>query len=199
MNDISVTNLTSRFEAALIYATQLHAKQRRKVTGVPYIAHLLGVAALVLEDGGDEDEAISALLHDAVEDQGGAATRLEILHRFGEKVVEIVDGCTEPDASLFPNWKEHKLQYLAQLRCASPSVQRVMLADKLNNIRGMLINLRLKGEAIWSQFRGSKEDILWLQQAQLEVYRQVSRSWMVEELEKSVRELGGWRSEKVGL
>jgi (p)ppGpp synthase/HD superfamily hydrolase len=87
--------LTTRFEDAIVYASRLHARQTRKSTPVPYIAHLLAVTALVLEDGGTEEEAIAALLHDAVEDQGGSKILEEIHHRFGEKVALIVDGCTD--------------------------------------------------------------------------------------------------------
>src|SRR5215467_3093305 len=87
--------LTSRFDEALLFAVRQHQSQFRKGTRIPYVAHLLSVAALVLEDGGDEDEAIAALLHDAVEDQGGAAMRAEIAGRFGERIATIVDGCTD--------------------------------------------------------------------------------------------------------
>ena len=90
-------NLSARFEEGLIYATRLHARQIRKGNGVPYISHLLGVCALVLEFGGDEDQAIAALLHDAVEDQGGDATRQEIRRRFGDRVAAIVDGCSNSE------------------------------------------------------------------------------------------------------
>src|SRR3989304_2165672 len=88
---------TDRLSEALVFAAHLHARQTRKGTHIPYIAHLMAVAGLVLENGGDEDEAIAALLHDAVEDQGGAATRENITRRFGDRVVEIVDGCTDSD------------------------------------------------------------------------------------------------------
>lgn len=108
-----------------MYATRLHAHQTRKIGGIPYIAHLLSVAALVLEAGGDEDEAIAALLHDAVEDQGGIPTRNEIRQRFGDRVVAIVDGCTEFDTLPKPPWQERKTRYLENLRHASPAVRRV--------------------------------------------------------------------------
>ncbi len=94
---MNAPKLTDQFEAALVYATRLHAHQTRKIGGIPYIAHLMSVAALVLEAGGNEDEAIAALLHDAIEDQGGTSTREEIRQRFGDRVVAIVDGCTESD------------------------------------------------------------------------------------------------------
>jgi len=97
--------LSTRFEEALVFATQLHAGQTRKGTTIPYISHLLAVTAIVLEHGGDEDEAIAALLHDSIEDQGGASTREEIRRRFGDRVVEIVDGCTDTDLMPKPRWR----------------------------------------------------------------------------------------------
>jgi (p)ppGpp synthase/HD superfamily hydrolase len=153
--------MTPRFDEALVYAAQLHRHQRRKVGGTPYIAHLLSVAALVLEDGGDEDEAIAALLHDAVEDQGGAETLAEIRQRFGETVAEIVNGCSESAVRPKPPWKERKEKFLESLRNASPQVYRITMADKLHNARCMLQEYRNSGEQIWNQFRGGKEGTLW--------------------------------------
>src|SRR3954470_10900241 len=101
--------LTERFDDALVFARRLHAAQVRKGTAIPYVSHLLGVCSLVLEFGGGEDEAIAALLHDAVEDQGGAAMRAEIIARFGEAVAAIVDGCTDAETIPKPPWKERKL------------------------------------------------------------------------------------------
>ncbi|MBR8832999.1 MAG: HD domain-containing protein [Stigonema ocellatum SAG 48.90 = DSM 106950] len=118
---MKTAKLTERFEAALTYATRPHANQTRKISGVPYISHLLSVTALVLEAGGNEDEAIAALLHDAVEDQGGQATREEIQRRFGDVVVAILDGCTESDTTPKPPWLERKTRYLDQLRLGSPT------------------------------------------------------------------------------
>src|SRR5207245_9152563 len=104
--------LSARFEEALVFATQLHKEQVRKGTGIPYIAHLLAVASIVLENGGNEDEAIAALLHDAIEDQGGASTREEIRRRFGETVVGIVNGCTDAEVIPKPRWRERKEAYI---------------------------------------------------------------------------------------
>jgi (p)ppGpp synthase/HD superfamily hydrolase len=191
MTSFERATLTSRFEVALVYAVQLHAQQQRKVTGTPYVAHLLSVAALVLEDGGTEGEAIAALLHDAVEDQGGAATRAEILRWFGVTVVKIVDGCTEPNLQPGQTWQAHKLQYLEQIRWADSAVQRVALADKLHNARSLLVNFRLEGDRIWSQFQGGKAGVLWLTEKQLEMFQQVSSGWMVVELEQAVWTLVG--------
>ncbi|MDJ0687425.1 MAG: HD domain-containing protein [Xenococcaceae cyanobacterium MO_188.B32] len=129
------TKLTERFERALVYATQLHSNQIRKGSRVPYISHLLSVAALVLEDGGDEDEAIAALLHDAIEDRGGDKVRQEIQQKFGQEVVSIVNDCTDAEVIPKPPWQERKQQYIERMRDASPKVRRVSMADKLYQIR----------------------------------------------------------------
>jgi (p)ppGpp synthase/HD superfamily hydrolase len=189
MVKISTTKLTERFEQALVYGTRLHAHQIRKATGVPYISHLLSVTALVLEDGGDEDEAIAALLHDAVEDQGGKATRAEIYRLFGEQVGSIVDGCTEFDSEIKPPWRDRKQRYLEQLRQGTPSVRRVALADKLHNARTIVQDYRQQGEAIWSVFSTGKEGILWFYHSLLNLYRETHTSPMVEELMRVITEL----------
>lgn len=183
--------LSTRFELALVYATQLHAKQVRKGSSVPYISHLLSVAALVLEDGGDEDEAIAALLHDAVEDQGGKPTREAIRQRFGEKVAAIVDGCTESDTLPKPPWQERKTLYLEQLRHATPAVRRVSLADKLHNARCLLAQWRQKGDDIWVNFSHGKEGASWFYKTLAQVYRETGSDSMTEELERVVLELFG--------
>jgi len=181
--------LRSKFEQALIYATRLHGKQVRKISGVPYIAHLLAVTALVLEDGGNEDEAIAALLHDAVEDQGGAATREEILRQFGDRVVAIVDGCTECDTIPKPPWQERKQRYLEQIRQGSPAVRRVALADKLHNARSLLADYRRQGEEIWSVFNGGREGTLWFYKSLLAIYNDTDSGVMAQELAQVVGEL----------
>jgi len=139
--------LTSRFENALVYAAQLHARQVRKRSNVPYIAHLLGVTSLVLEDGGQEDEAIAALLHDAVEDQGGIETLKEIQQKFGLEVADIVIGVTDAISDPKPPWRERKEAYIASIRTASPAVLRVSLADKVYNARATLRDIRREGES----------------------------------------------------
>ncbi|HBB30415.1 MAG TPA: phosphohydrolase [Cyanobacteria bacterium UBA8803] len=186
---MNIPKLTERFEAALVYAHQLHRHQTRKIHCIPYIAHLLSVTALVLEDGGNEDEAIAALLHDAVEDQGGTATRAEIKQRFGETVVAIVDGCTESDTLPKPPWRDRKQRYLDQLRQGSPSVRRVALADKLHNARSFLQDYRQQGENLWSVFTAGKEGLLWFYQSLLELYHPNNSSPMVAELKRVVEEL----------
>jgi len=179
-------DLSDRFREALCYAATLHADQRRKVSGVPYVAHLLGVAAIALEYVADEDEAIAALLHDAIEDQGGAATREEICRRFGRKVVEIVDGCTDADVTPKPPWRPRKEAYLRRLRGASASVRLVCAADKLHNVRSLTADYRLHGPTTWERFRGGREGTLWYHRAVLDVLNQTDRTPLVEELDRAV-------------
>ena len=181
--------LTARFTEALMYATTLHATQRRKGANVPYIAHLLGVTALVLEDGGDEDEAIAALLHDAVEDQGGQETLAAIRQRFGERVARIVVGCTDADTIPKPPWRGRKEQYIAHLRHAPPDVRRVSLADKLHNARAILRDLRLDGDAIWDRFKGGKEGTYWYYRTLSAVFRETDSGPNADELARVVAEM----------
>jgi len=144
--------LGTRFEAALLYATQVHGGQRRKGTTVPYVAHLLGVASLVLEDGGDEDEAIGALLHDAAEDQGGQDRLDDIAARFGPAVAHIVEGCSDTLESPKPEWHPLQAGYLARLEHEPPAVLRVSLADKLFNARSIVRDVEAGGPSVWHRF-----------------------------------------------
>lgn len=184
-----MARLTARFEEALVYACRLHAGQRRKGREVPYIGHLLGVASLVLEHGGAEDEAIAALLHDAVEDQGGTATRQEIARRFGEQVATIVDGCTDADVMPKPPWRARKETFIARLASASPSVRLVVSADKLHNARAVLEDYRLIGEALWERFRGGRAGSLWYYRAIAEALAAVAPTLLTAELNRVVTEL----------
>ncbi|QKD83392.1 HD domain-containing protein [Thermoleptolyngbya sichuanensis A183] len=160
--------LSPRFAHALTYAFHLHQHQLRKGSSVPYISHLMSVAALVLEDGGNEDAAIAALLHDAIEDQGGNATRNEIRKQFGDAVLRIVDACTESDETPKPSWKERKLRAIAQLQQAEPAIQRVILADKLHNLRCIWTDWQRQGDRVWQRFNASPADILWFYRACLD-------------------------------
>ena len=182
--------LSERFTEALIYATGLHATQTRKGSGIPYIAHLLGAASIALEYGANEDEAIAALLHDAVEDQGGAATREEIRRRFGDAVTEIVDGCTDAETIPKPPWRQRKEAYIAGIGAASRSVLLVSAADKLHNARSILKDYRASGECVWERFKGGKEGSLWYYRALVEAFRSAAGSTpLVEELDRVVSEL----------
>lgn len=146
-------------------------------------------AAPILEAGGTEEEAISGLLHDAVEDQGGKSTREEICQRFGETVVAIVDGCTESDTHPKPPWQERKQRYLENLRHASASVRRVSLADKLHNARSLLADLRQHGSSIWQQFKTGREGTLWFYQQLQQVYSATGSDFLAQEFSRVVQEL----------
>lgn len=186
---MNTLQLTAKFEEALVYATRLHANQTRKISGIPYIAHLLSVAALILEAGGTEEEAIAGLLHDAVEDQGGKSTREEIRQRFGETVVAIVDGCTESDTHPKPPWQERKQRYLENLHHASASVRRVSLADKLHNARSLLADYRQHGSSIWKQFKTGKEGTLWFYQQLQQVYSATGSDFLTQDFSRVVQAL----------
>ncbi len=162
------TVLTDRFDRALLYATHVHGGQVRKGTSTPYVAHLLAVAATVLEYGGDEDLAIAALLHDSVEDQGGKGRLDDVRNRFGEGVARIVEGCSDSLADTGKgerkaHWQERKEAYLAHLRTADEDVLWVALADKVHNARTILRDLRKPdiGEKVWARFNVSTKQTLW--------------------------------------
>jgi (p)ppGpp synthase/HD superfamily hydrolase len=181
--------LSSRFEEALVFAVQLHSHQMRKGSGVPYVSHLLSVAALVLEDGGSEDEAIAALLHDAVEDQGGKKTLQKIERRFGKNVARIVLGCTDTDQVPKPPWRKRKEDYVAHLRNAPADVRRVSLADKLHNSRTILKDIAREGQVVWERFTGGRDGTLWYYRALVDTFREFGNSFLLDELERVVTEL----------
>jgi len=183
---------TSRFRDALVFAAELHADQQRKGGTVPYLAHLLAVASLALEQGADEDEAIAALLHDAVEDQGGLPTLERIRERFGDRVSGIVSGCTdavETDPRQKPPWRQRKEAYLAHLATASASVRLVSAADKVHNARSLLADYRQAGEAIWSRFNGGRDGSLWYYRALVRAYQAGGPANLAAELDRVVTEL----------
>ena len=181
--------LSHRFTQALVYATELHAEQIRKGSKVPYISHLLGVASIALEYGADEDEAIAALLHDAIEDQGGQTVRAEIRVRFGERVTEIVDGCTETDTTPKPPWAERKKAYIARISSTLPSVRLVSAADKLHNIRSILKDYRTQGDVVWDLFKGGKQGTLWYYRSLVATFHEADSTPIVIELDRLVTEL----------
>jgi (p)ppGpp synthase/HD superfamily hydrolase len=187
---MSPAALSQRFEEALNFCVRLHSQQRRKGTHVPYIAHLLAVTALVLEDGGDEDLVIAALLHDAVEDQGGLDTLQMIRIKFGDRVADIVDGCTDSYTVPKLPWRERKERYLDHLQAANLDVLRVSLADKLHNSRSILRDLRLSGDDTWSRFNGGKEGTLWYYRELAAIFIESDlSSQMVEEFIQTVLEI----------
>lgn len=181
--------ITPRFADAFSYASVLHARQTRKGTDIPYLSHLMSVSALVLEDGGDEDEAIAGLLHDAVEDQGGEPTLVEIRRLFGDKVARIVDGCTDSVVVPKPPWRERKERYVAHIRRAAADVRRVSSADKLHNARSILADFRALGDDLWGRFTASKGDTLWYYRSLVESFRYAGGGRLVDELDLVVSEL----------
>lgn len=155
---------THRFNDALGYAEKLHREQQRKSTGIPYIAHLIGVASLVLGYGGDEDQAIAGLLHDAAEDQGGKAQLATIREKYGDRVADIVDACTDAYAEAGeekPPWRERKERYIASLAEHDADVWLVSCADKLHNARSILRDYSEEGDALWSRFNKPMGHTLW--------------------------------------
>jgi ADP-ribosylglycohydrolase len=182
--------LTSRFDEALAFASRLHREQTRKGTDTPYVSHLLGVASLALEHGASEDEAIAALLHDAVEDQGGEPTRALIEKQFGKAVADIVVGCTDTDVTPKPPWRQRKEAYVAHLAHAPASVLLVSASDKLHNARAILADYRSVGEALWTRFTGGKEGTLWYYRSLVTAFSQAGGpEGLVRELEAVVAEL----------
>ncbi len=157
----SEKRLTARFGWALVYAHEAHRNQFRKSTTIPYISHLMSVASLVMENGGDEDEAIAALLHDSAEDQGGVQRLDDIRSKFGDRVAAIVEACSDSLETPKPPWRKRKQRYLALLRTADSSILRVSSADKLHNIRSILSDWKRVGNQVWARFNAGKEDQLW--------------------------------------
>ena len=181
--------LSERFDQALQYANALHRTQLRKTTSVPYVSHVLAVASLVLEHGGDEDEAIAALLHDAVEDQGGLPTLEQIRLRFGDRVAEIVKGCTDAWTTPKPPWLERKRAYLEHLGTAPASVRLVAAADKLHNARSVLADYLEIGEALWPRFSSGRDHQLWYYRALADTFSRVGPVALARSLERVVSEL----------
>ncbi|HVK88570.1 MAG TPA: HD domain-containing protein [Kofleriaceae bacterium] len=181
--------LTNRFTDALALACELHRSQSRKGTQIPYVSHLLAVASIALEHGATEDEAIAAVLHDAVEDQGGRATAALIRERFGNAVAEIVEASSDTDVTPKPPWKERKQRYLDHLRHAAPSVRLVSAADKLHNARAILSDYRVHGEALWHRFNGGKDGTLWYYRELVNAFESHATTPLVTELRRVVVEL----------
>jgi (p)ppGpp synthase/HD superfamily hydrolase len=181
--------LTDRFEEALTCAARFHRSQRRKGGDIPYFSHLMAVTALVLEHGGTEEEAIAALLHDAIEDGGGETARREIEQRFGAAVLAIVEGCTDADTIPKPPWEERKRAFLDRLAGASASVRLVCAADKLHNASVTLRDFRRFGDTIWSRFRGGKEGTLGYYRRVVAVLRAAEDTPIIHELDRVVTEM----------
>ena len=182
-------HLGPRLQRAFRYAAEKHAGQTRKKTAVPYLSHLMAVASLVLEAGGDEDMAIAALLHDVVEDCGGMPRLREVRKQFGPRVAKIVEGCTDSFGDPKPEWMERKKGYLREVKHADVETRLVSAADKLHNVRTILADYRQDGESIWKRFSGKREGTLWYYRALSDEYRRRHRNHITRELEIVVAEL----------
>ncbi len=181
--------LGPRFQRAFQFAAQKHSGQTRKTSTIPYIAHLMGVASLVLEGGGDEDLAIAALLHDVVEDCGGAAMLKEVRRRFGKRVAEVVDGCTDAYEVPKPPWRERKESYIRRLKKESADARLVSAADKLNNVRSILSDYCAVGESVWSRFNGRRDGTLWYYRTLRDEFLRRDKNRITRDFDLAVREL----------
>ena len=186
---LSATVLTDRFDRALLYATHVHGGQVRKATSIPYVAHLLAVAATVLEYGGSEDMAIAGLLHDAVEDQGGEPRLADIRNRFGDRVADIVRSCSDSVVNSSAgqqkeNWRTRKTRYIEHLNTVDQETLLVSLSDKVHNARSILRDLRKPeiGSAVWDRFKNPKEETLWYYRELANAFQRLLPGQLADEL-----------------
>jgi (p)ppGpp synthase/HD superfamily hydrolase len=183
--------LTGRYDEAFQYAHELHGTQKRKGTSIPYISHLMIVSALVIENGGNEDQAIGALLHDSAEDQGGAPTLEEVRKRFGDVVAEIVSDCTDSWVEPKPDWRPRKEAYLAELSTKPPRSLLVSLADKTHNAEAILYDYRVLGDALWSRFNGGADGTRWYYQSLAEIFSEVMPGRLSDRLSRAAMAFSG--------
>ena len=180
---------SKRLEEAFAFAHDLHRDQTRKGSDIPYVTHLMGVAALVGEFGGDEDQVIGALLHDAAEDQGGVETVALIRERFGETVAAYVEGCSDTLTTPKPPWLERKKAFIESTREAPPTLRLLIAADKLYNARSMVADFSVVGHALWDRFSVDCESTLWYHREMLDVLRQGWDNPILGELENAIHRL----------
>ena len=156
--------LTDKFFKAMEYASEAHKEQVRKSTNIAYISHPFGVAALIIEAGGDEDQAIAGLLHDVAEDCGGESRLAEIAQLFGDRVANIVRGCSDSlvveETQKVP-WRERKVVHIEHLRSSDADVLLVTAADKTHNARAIATDIQSIGSKVWQRFNANQEQILW--------------------------------------
>jgi (p)ppGpp synthase/HD superfamily hydrolase len=178
--------LTKRFDDAFAFAHDLHAAQTRKGTLIPYVSHLMSVSALVIEHGGDEDQAIAALLHDAAEDQGGAETLEVIRQRFGDAVAQIVADCTDAWTEPKPPWRARKEAYVEKLPAKPMKSLLVSLADKTHNAEAILSDYQDLGDALWSRFTGGADGTRWYYRTLADFFGQTTPGRLADRLARAV-------------
>jgi GTP pyrophosphokinase len=181
--------LGPRFQEALTFAAGVHTGQFRKGTRIPYVAHVLAVAARALEAGADEDVACACLLHDAVEDGGGLPVLETIRQRFGPVVADLVMECTDATTTPKPPWRGRKEAYLAHLAVASPGARLVVLCDKLHNATSIVRDLREVGPSLWDRFNAGPGDTAWYYRSVVEILAAGGRTPLLDELDAVVSEL----------
>jgi (p)ppGpp synthase/HD superfamily hydrolase len=181
--------LTPRFADAFAYGLDAHAGQTKKGTTVPYIAHLMDVTALVLMHGGNEDEAVAALLHDAAEDAGGRPRLNDIRQRFGDAVAEIVEGCSDTLETTKPPWLQRKTAYIEHLPQVSASTRLVSAADKAANVRTIVADFKAIGEEVFERFAGRKHGTLWYYRTLADIFLRLGPVALARQLDETVREL----------
>jgi (p)ppGpp synthase/HD superfamily hydrolase len=177
-----------RMAEAFAFAASVHRVQLRKDTTIPYVSHLMSVSALVLEQGGDEDQAIAGLLHDVIED-GGPEYEPVIRHMFGERVAALVRACTDADVKPKPPWRERKETYIAHLREAAPDALLVSACDKLHNARAIVADQRAIGNAMFSRFTGGMDGSLWYYKTLSAVFLERLPGPLADELDRTVRDM----------
>ena len=196
-NHSAPLHFTAGLTQAVDYARHLHI-ERRKGTGIPYLAHLFGVASLVMGEAGladfpvTEDMVIAALLHDGVEDHGGAARLEDIRSNFGDNVARMVEGLSDTlaeDPNAKEEWEQRKKAYIERLRREPPDIRLISAADKLYNARTILEDYRVIGPEIWKRFKRSRDLQIWYFDALLEVFKSFGKMRIVDELERVVAEL----------
>jgi (p)ppGpp synthase/HD superfamily hydrolase len=182
---------SDRLIDALQVAARLHAHLTRKGTGIPDLSHLLGTCSIAMEFGADEDQAIAALLHDAIEDVEPVQMARAEVGRFGDEVLRIVEACTDSDAHPKPPWHDRKEAYLAHIPEADAAILLVSASDKLHNARTIVTDLHRIGPVVWNRFRASQTDSLWYYRALVDEFRAnpAHQPDLIAELDRTVSEM----------
>ena len=186
--------LSNKYKEALDFTFELHQNQTRKGVDIPYMTHLMSVSSLILENGGDEEQAIAGLLHDSIEDQsqnfGGAdKLRMELERRFGKRVLDMVEACTDADTIPKPPWRARKEQYIASIAHKSQDALLVSLADKCHNSKTILNDYKILGDAVFDRFTAKKDGTLWYYRSLATEFSKTINSPLVADLDATVTEL----------